>query len=158
MSKVKFDEWLYCNPNCEEAFSMVTSDLLESEQFQSLGHAARMFYIMLATHKRTSIQKRCLYETLKQYHKLQGDNLSDEDIMHEAGTAKRQRYNSPYFVIPEAHLKYYGYRASYASKLKKELIDKGFIEEVFFSKYSGGYSHYNSKTPTIYKFVNRWKR
>lgn len=158
MKKTKFDDWLYCNENCEESFSMVTADLLESPQFQDLSHAARMFYITIATHKRTSIQKACLYRTLKEYHKRQGDNVSDEDIKHEVGTAKRQKKQSPLFVIPEKHLKYYGYSSSYASKLKNELIENGFIEVFFFSKYKGGYSYYNSKTPTIYKFVNKWKR
>lgn len=158
MSKTKFDDWLYCNPDCEEAFSMVTSDLLESVQFQSLTHAARAFYIVLATHKRTDIQRKALFCALEEYHTRKGDNYTKQDICYEAGTAIRQKKLSPYFVIPEKQLKRYGYSSSYASKLKNELIKKGFIEIVFFSKNKDGYSHYNSKTPTIYKFVNKWKR
>ena len=159
MSQTKFDAWLYCHENCEEAFSMVTSDLLESEQFQGLSQAARIFYIVLATHKRTTIQKQCLYMSLTKYHKLQGDNWTKEEIKLESGQGiKKGKPIPPYFVIPEKHLKEYGYKSSYATKLKNELIQKGFIETFAFEKGKDGYSNYNCKTPTIYKFVNKWKK
>lgn len=153
----KYDEWLYCHPDCENAFAMVTADLLESKQFMSLSYAARFFYIILAAHKKTTSQRQCLYMTLKDYHRIQNDGKSDLDIQFEAGTLKRQKKDSPFFVIPEKQLREYGLTGSYATKLKNELIEKGFISEVFFTKDKNGYSNYNSKTPTLYRFSSKWK-
>ena len=141
-------------------FSMVTSNLLQSAPFQNLSHAARAFYIVLVTHKNTALQRECLYNALKDYHKLTGKDVSDFDLAIEAGTHCKQKYDSPLVVIPEKQLKEYGYTAQYANKLKKELIEKGFIE-IFANGKSiskESYCSCSSKRPTIYKFVNTWKR
>jgi hypothetical protein len=141
-------------------FSRITSDLLQSEPFQNLSHAARAFYIVLVTHKNTALQRECLFNSLKDYHKLTGNEVTDFDLSVEAGTYSRQKYDSPYFVIPEKQLKEYGYSSQYANKLKKELINNGFIE-IFANAKSinnDSYCRCSSKRVTIYKFVNYWKR
>ncbi len=156
--KSKIDSWLYCNSEYENAFSMVTADLLESTKYKSLSHAAQAFYIVLVTHKKTTIQRTTLFKTLQDYHKLTGQEIDDYDISVKSGSYQRLKKDSPYFVIPEKQLKAYGYSSQYASKLKKELIEKGFIKVFAFDKGTGGYCHAFSKKPTIYKFVNDWKR
>lgn len=156
--RTKLDSWLYCNTEYENAFAMVTADLLESDAYKSLSHAAQAFYIVLVTHKKTGLQRKTLFNTLKDYHNLTGEPIDDFDISCEAGTYAKLKKDSPYFVIPEKQLKAYGYSSQYASKLKKELIAKGFIKIYAFDKGTGGYSHAFSKKPTVYKFIDEWKK
>lgn len=147
-------------------FAMVSADLLSSSQFQSLSHAARMFYIVCATHKETPEQINCLRNSLKEYHKLAGIAITEDDLDDMAGVRdnkkrKRSKITSSYFVIPEKHLKQYGYSSSYANKLKKQLIENGFIK-IFANekKHSTGQQGSNrdfSKRVTIYQFTNSWK-
>ena len=133
---------------------MLPPELFESEAFQKLSHAARTFYILLAVHKETDIQRSCLYEALKEYNSLLDLGLSEKDIEEEAKPGKRTKYSNGYFVIPQKHLEAYGYKAPYASKLKKELIEAGFIKIKYGGK--GRYNAWNENI-TIYQFSGQWK-
>lgn len=153
-----YDDDAFCN------FAMVTSDLFASKQFQELSHAARAFYLVCATHKQTPEQSTCLYNSLKEYYQLLGEEKTDYDLRLMAGQEKRAKVKSTYFVIPQSQLEQYGYKASYASKLKRELIEKGFIK-VFANekkhstsdRYTQGSNRDFSKQVTIYEFINDWK-
>ena len=117
-----YDDDPFCN------FAMVTSDIFASKQFQELSNAARIFYLVCATHKQTIEQSTCLFNALKEYYTLFGEEKTDYDLRLMAGQEKKAKIKSPYFVIPQSQLEQYGYTASYATKLKKELIDKKFIK------------------------------
>lgn len=165
MSKKKKEipEYLYHDDGFSN-FAMVTSDIFASPQFQSLSHAARAFYLLCATHKQTAEQKQCLYNALKEYYTLLGEDIADIDLQIMAGTAPRAKVKSTYFVIPQSHLAQYGYKPAYASKLKRELIEKGFVR-VFANekrhsdegRYTQGGNRDFSKRVTIYQFINDWK-
>jgi len=136
-------------------FAMIPPDLFESEKFQGLTHAGRLFYILLATHTATEIQKSCLYETLKEYNEIMNLGISNDDIKYMTWGNKRTHQFSRLFVIPANHLHMYGYTESYAYKLKRELITKGFIK----AKYGGkGASTAWSKNVTVYEFIDDWKK
>lgn len=151
-----YDDDPFCN------FAMVTSDIFASKQFQELSNAARIFYLVCATHKQTIEQSTCLFNALKEYYTLLGEEKTDYDLRLMAGQEKKAKIKSPYFVIPQSQLEQYGYTASYATKLKKELIDKKFIK-IFANekKHSihniqGGNRDF-SRRVTIYQFISDWK-
>lgn len=162
--KKEIPPYLY-HDDASSNFAMVTADIFASPQFQSLSHAARTFYLLCATHKQTMEQKQCLYNALKEYYTLLGEDIPDIDLQLMAGTAPRAKIKSTYFVIPQSQMEQYGYKPAYLSKLKRELIDKHFIK-VFANekKHSAGNSRIQginrdfSKRVTIYQFVNDWKR
>lgn len=133
---------------------MLTPDLFEEKAFQSLSHAARTFYILLATHKETDIQRMCLYNTLKDYNRIFDLGWSEQTILDEAMPNKKTKITHGYFVIPQKHLLTYGYKPSYATKLKKELIDAGFIKVAYGDK--GKYNAWNDNV-TVYQFSSEWK-
>lgn len=163
MKKKQIAPYLY-NDDAFCNFAMVTSNLFASKQFQELSHAARAFYLMCATHKQTSEQSACLYNALKEYYTLLGEEKTDYDLRLMAGQEKRAKIKSTYFVIPQSQLEQYGYKPSYASKLKKELIEKKFIK-VFANekkhstsgRYTQGSNRDFSKQVTIYQFISDWK-
>lgn len=141
-------------------FAMIPPDLFESKTFQSLTHAARLFYVLIAVHATTENQRSCLYRTLQEYNDLvglgeDGTKLSDVDIRLMAWGNKRTHTFSELFVIPEKQLLQYGYTSSRAWKLKKELIEKGFIEVKYFGK--GLKQKAFDKNVTVYKFTDSWK-
>jgi hypothetical protein len=81
--------------------------------------------------------------------------MNDFDIMTEAKPdAKTGDYSHGYFVATEKQLVQYGYKKKYISKLKSELIEKGFIKVVYGGK--GRYSAWN-KNVTVYQFIDAWK-
>ena len=51
-------------------------------------------------------------------------------------------------------LEAYGYKANYAAKLKRELIDNGFIKVKYGGK--GKFNGWNENV-TVYQFVSDWK-
>lgn len=152
-----YNDDAFCN------FAMVTADLFRSWQFQELTHASKIFYMICATHKETPEQTQCLFNSLKEYFTLKGEVISDFDLQLLSGQNKRAKLKSMLFVIPESHLKQYGISSQYASKLKKELIEKGFIK-IYANekKHAGGNlqgaNRDFSKRVTIYEFINDWKR
>ena len=66
-----YDDDPFCN------FAMVTSDIFASKQFQELSNAARIFYLVCATHKQTIEQSTCLFNALKEYYTLFGEEKTD---------------------------------------------------------------------------------
>lgn len=134
-----------------------------SKQFQDLSYAAQVFYILCATHKQTPLQSQALFNALREYYDLIGEGKSDYDIRVMAGQERKARTKSPYFVIPQKHLDEYGFGASYATKLKRELIQHGFIKVFANSKAHGAGNHQGanrdfSKRVTVYEFTNDWKK
>lgn len=155
MGKKSIPKRYCCNEHMSGKFSMVTPELLEHDGFLNLSHAAMMFYITLLTHKETEQQRDCLFATLTEYNNLLGLNMNDFDIMTEAKPdAKTGDYSHGYFVATEKQLVQYGYKKKYISKLKAELIEKGFIKVVYGGK--GRYSAWN-KNVTVYQFIDVWK-
>lgn len=144
--------WLYAE-NCSEKFCMLPPELFEEPAFMSLSCAAKLFYILINTHYATNSQRSCLYETLTEYNELCGLGLTEFDIRNEAFCTKKSKFIKGYFVIPEKHLKSYGYSSQYANKCKKELLNAGFIEV----EYGAKDLHKAWTAVTIYKFSNRWK-
>lgn len=161
--KKQIPPYLYCD-DAFCGFAMVTSNLFCSNQFQELTHAARAFYLVCAAHKQTPEQSTCLYNALKEYYTLLGEEKTEYDLRVMAGQEKRAKIKSTYFVMPQSHLEQYGYKASYANKLKNELIEKKFIK-VFANKkkhstsgrYTQGTNRDFSKQITIYQFISDWK-
>lgn len=140
-------------------YSRVTSDLLMSKSYQELSHAARAFYIVLVTHKHTKIQSETLFNSLKEYYERLGIEKTKEDLQGESDQwEKWHGGESKKFVIPEKQLKEYGYSSAYASKLKRELIEKGFIKVFANRKGKGAINQDYSKSVTIYEFSNAWKK
>ncbi len=146
--------FLYEN-ECSDNFAMIPPDLFESSKFQALSNAARTFYLLLVVHQSSQMQRSCLHETLLTYNDLLQWNKNKEDINLLVWGNKRTHTFSDLFVIPSKQLKVYGYSDSYATKLKKELLQAGFIKE-----YCGGKGRYTawSKNVTIYQFSNKWKK
>lgn len=89
-----YDDDAFCN------FAMITSNLLASKQFQELSLAARAFYLTCVTHKQTLEQSSCLYNALKEYYTLIGEEKTEYDLKLMAGQEKRAKIKSTYFVIP----------------------------------------------------------
>lgn len=153
-SKTRFHRYVY-DDETSGKFLMLPPELFEAEAFMRLSHAGRAFYLLLCTHRETEIQRGCLYKALEQYNKLLGLGLSEQDIKDLSMPNKRTKYiMHDYFVAPKSHLEKYGYKPAYASKLKKELIDAGFIKVAY-----GGKSRYNAwnENVTVYEFVTTWK-
>lgn len=151
--EIKIHKWLYSG-ELSEKFLMLPPDLFEEPAFQALSHAARLFYIVLCVHKETDIQRSCLYKALKEYNTILGLGLTDDDILDEATPNKRTKYTSGYFVAPIKQLAAYGYKPNYVTKLKKELIEKGFINIKYGQK--GKYNGWNENV-TVYQFSDKWK-
>lgn len=144
--------WQYHN-DPHSLWGKVSMDLLMSKQFQELSKAAQMLYIVLIVNKINSDQSQCLYNALKDYGELTGEPISDEELKYKCGDYKKSREYADLFVIPAKQLAQYGFKKSYASKLKQELEDNGFIE-TFANKKSKGRV---DLAVTIYKFSDKWK-
>lgn len=155
MGKKSIPKRYCCRDRMSGKFSMITPELLEHDGFLNLTYGARMFYIVLLTHKETDQQRACLYATLKEYNDILGLNLTDVDLMREATpNARTGDYSKGYFVAPLKQLTQYGYTKSNITKLKTELIDKGFIRIVYNKK--GAKCAWN-RNVTIYQFIDKWK-
>lgn len=138
-------------------FAMIKANLLQAEGFQELSRPAQLFYLTCCAHKNTEMQRQCLYKTLEEYHALLDDDISKYDLQLEAGQVKNCKDDKMYFVFPSSHLKLYGISPQYASKYKKELIQKGFIRVVGNEKGKGKANMDFSKRITIYAFTTKWK-
>lgn len=133
---------------------MLPPELYQSTKWQALKPAARDFYIFLNTYRETEQQRACLFEALTGYNRVLDLGLSDFDIDAEARPNKHTKYNQGYFVCPEEHYKEYGYKKDYVRKLKKQLIDSGFIRV----KYQGlGRALGFKKNITVYQFISDWQ-
>lgn len=154
-SKIK--PWVYdCEPSeLSEKFLMLPPELLENENFQDLSYAARAFYIMLCVHKETEQQRSLLFKTLTDYNRLLDLGKTKEEIQALACPNKHRKDTQGYFVIPEKHLQDYGWRKSYACKLKKELTEKGFIKAIYAKKTK---NKSFDESVTVYQFINDWKK
>ena len=152
--KAKIPPYLY-KDEVSRNFAMIPPDLLEAEEFQALGHAARLFYITICVHVATEEQRSCCYQTLMAYRDILKLDMSDEDVKYATWGNRRTSTFSRLFVFPESHMKAYGYTSQYANKLKKELIEHGFIRV----KYAGKGKHTGwSKNVTVYEFSDEWKK
>lgn len=152
-AKTKIHKYLY-GDEVSGKFLMLPPELFEEPAFQKLSHAARTFFILLATHKETEQQRACLYEALQEYNRIFDLGLSEQEITDEAKPNKRTKYTHNYFVIPLKQMELYGYSKSYITKLKKELVDAGFIKVKFGGK--GKYNGWNENV-TVYQFISDWK-
>lgn len=155
MGKKSIPKRYCCNEYMSGKFSMVTPELLEHDGFQNLSYGAQMFYIVLLTHKETDQQRSCLFATLKEYNEILNLGMTDVDIRTEATpNARSGNYSHGYFVAPSKQLEQYGYTRANITRLKNELIEKGFIRAAFGGK--GKYNGWN-KNVTIYQFIDTWK-
>ena len=154
MSKTKIHGWL-CPGEVSGRFLMLPPDIYESPQFQALKPAARDFYIFLNAYRETEPQRACLQKVLTEYNRILDLGLSDFEINEEARPGKHTKYNKGYFVAPLKHLEKHGYKKGYITKLKKELIDKGFIKVVYGGK--GRFNGWNQNA-TVYQFIGNWQR
>ena len=150
----KIHKWL-CPGEVSGRFLMLPPDIYENANFQALKPAARDFYIFLNAYRETEPQRACLHEALTEYNRLEDLGLTEFDINEEARPGKHTKYNQGYFVAPLKHLEKHGYKKSYVTKLKKELIEKGFIRIAYGGK--GRYCGWNQNA-TIYQFVNTWQQ
>lgn len=168
MSKEKkkdqgLQEYLYYD-NPFSQYARITNDLMRSEAFRKLPPGLRLFYIVLVVHSFSEEQTTCLFQTLKDYHKMTGKEISDFDLSVEAGTYRRGNWGSKYFVFPEKHANMYGYSKQLSSNNLKALRERGFIDVFCFDKghfkkgEDGKYTHDFDRTPTVYQFVDTWKR
>lgn len=137
-------------------FLMLPPELLRDETFKSMKSAYRLYYISILTYRETAQGKATLLDTLKDYCRIGGtpelDNMTEFDIANEVNP--KGKYHRGYFVFPESHALEYGFKASYAKKIKATLIEKGFIREVAGGK--GKQTGYQ-KNATLYAFDNKWK-
>lgn len=158
MTKVKINAWARPVENADLCgnFLMLPPELLQDDTFNSLKPAAKMFYISIMTYRETVQGRATLLDVLRDYCRIGGvselETLTDFDIENEANP--KGKYQKGYFVFPEAHIKEYGFKPSYAKQLKEILIDKGFIRIVAGGK--GKKTGYQ-KNATLYAFDNRWK-
>lgn len=151
----RIHKYLYEDTTADR-FLMLPPELFESPAFQELSHAGRLFYILLATHKETWAQQTLLQKVLADYNQILNLGMTKEDIENEALPNKKARGRHDYFVAPSQYIAdNYGYSMSYITKLKKELMDKGFIKAVYGQK--GKYNGWN-QNETVYQFISDWKR
>ncbi len=153
MSKSKIHGWL-CPGEVSGRFLMLPIEVYEAPQFQSLTPAARDFYIFLNVYRESEEQRACLYEALTEYNRLYDLGLSDFDIQNEARPGKGSKFNSGYFVAPMKHLEKHGYKKDYVKRLKRQLIDQGFIKIAYGGK--GKYCGFHGNV-TIYQFITKWQ-
>lgn len=152
MAKMK--HWLYTG-DVSGTFGMIPTDIYEYPQVQALKPAARDFYIFLNIYRNTEEQRACLYNALTEYNRILNLGWNDQDITEQARPNKRTVYDNGYFVAPMKHLEARGYKKNYVTKLKKELIEAGFIKVVYGGK--GRYGGWNENT-TVYQFIGDWKK
>lgn len=152
----KIKDYLY-SEHVSEKFLMLPPDLLTDPTFQELTFAERYFYITIAVHRETNEQRYVLEKTLKEYRPIVEElsKLSDDDIKDQAYINKHTKHDLKYFVMPESQLKQYGFTKSYVTKIKKGLIEKGFIRIVCGGK--GKYTAWKNNI-TLYQFCNIWKK
>lgn len=154
-SNTKIHKWLHDN-EISGRFLMLPPELFEYKEVQALSYAAAYFYIVLNAHKETEIQRACLYNALHEYNTILDLGMSEQDILDEARPGKRTKYSKGYFVAPAKQLyEQYGFKKNYVTKLKKELIEKGFIRIAYGGK--GKYNGWNENV-TVYQFTNKWKK
>jgi len=151
----KVKKYLYADTEPEK-FLMLPPELFADPTFQKLGHAERLFYILIATHRETAEQRYTLEKTLREYQYMVPElqKLTEDDIKDQAYINKHTRYDMGYFVIPESQLKQYGYKKAYVTKLKKGLIEKGFIRLVCGGK--GKHTAWKDNV-SLYQFCGTWK-
>lgn len=148
----KIHPWLA--PEMTGKFSMIPPELGVHPAFNRLTLAAQLLYIKLNMYKETEQQRRNLYKALKDYNTLYDLGMTDFDIEAEATPRKHTKYSSGYFVFPEKVHEEWGFTTSYVSKLKKQLIDNGFIRVVYGGK--GRYNGWNTNE-TVYQFIDKWQ-
>ena len=153
----------YKNPL--STYARVTNDLIKSKPFQDLPISLQKFYLVLIIHSFTEEQTKCLFKTLKDYHDMTGNEVSDFDLSVEVGTYRRSKnYGSKFFVFPQKHAEQYGYSSQYSSKCLAALCKHGFIKKYCFDKghykvgQDGAYTQDFFRLPTVYKFIDTWKR
>lgn len=112
-----------------DSFGMIYGGMLKHEAFQKMSAGLQMFYVRCRVHANDEKAKRCLYKHAAEYQR-EYDYKTD-------------------FVFPATHLKEYGIDRSNASKMFRELQDRGFIviKE----------SNQHCKRPNVYSFSDKWK-
>lgn len=127
---------------------------MTSPAFSKLSMAARLFYIAILVNKHDLCQSQCLYNALSDYYKLTGEDITEADINYQCGDYDHCSKTATKFVFPEKQFTAYGFGASYVTKIKKELMDAGFIT-VFANKKSRGRE---DLAVTIYELSDNWKK
>lgn len=160
----KLQSYLYFH-NPLSNYARITNDLIKAEPFLRLPKGLQKFYLVLVIHSFSEEQLTCLFKTLSEYHARTGKEVTDFDLSVETGTYQRlKNFGSKYFVFPEKHAKEYGYSKQSSSNNLKALREKGFIDTYCFDKghykqgKDGKYTHDFDRTPTVYQFVDKWKR
>lgn len=155
MGKVEKPAYVY-ETDSDSKFGMITGDLLRSKTFQGLSKTAQIFYIDCVVHKAEEDQSKLLYNALAYYY-ASIPGMTSEDVKNDAGQNRKTLIRTTKFVFPEEHLSEYGYSPQLANKYKNELIEKGFIKIAHKDK-----AHMLEgkwiKMPTVYEFINDWKR
>ena len=154
MTKNKIHGWL-CPGEVSGRFLMLPPELFEAPQFQLLTPAAARLYIFLNVYRETEPQRACLHEALTEYNRIYDLGLTDFDINEQARPGKSSKFNKGYFVAPLKHLEAHGFKKNYVTKLKKELIAKGFIRIAYGGK--GRFNGWNQNT-TVYQFISDWQQ
>ena len=150
----KIHKWLYSG-ELSGRFLMLPPELFEDPAFQKLSFTARYFYVALCLNKETECQRACLYKSLEEYNRIFDLGLTEQDIRDEATPNKRTKNQSGLFVAPVKQMEQYGFKKNYQTKLKKELIQHGFIKVKYGGK--GRYGGWNENV-TVYQFSNEWKK
>ena len=153
-SKSRIHGWL-CPGETSGRFLMLPPELFYNPQYQALTPAAGRFYIFLNVYRESEEQRACLFEALTEYNRIYDLGLSDFDIQNEARPTKGSKYNQGFFVAPMKHLEAAGFKKNYVTKLKKELIDTGFIKIAYGKK--GRFNGWNQNT-TVYQFIKDWQQ
>lgn len=153
--------FLYQNTPSEK-FCPMSTDIDENKTFQKLTFGAKYLYKTICASVFSDYERKACKAVILNYAELgylcndDGTPFSDGDIIEKIGgkLGKNHTLHTKWFICPDAFTKKWGLPASTACKLKKELIEKGFIEVVCEGK--GRYCGY-TKNATIYKFSDKWK-
>ena len=111
-----------------DTFGMIYQSMCTHEAFLSLSVGLRLFYMICRVHAQSRDCKQCLYKHGDEFGKIYPEN---------------------YFVFPASHSNKYGYKRSNASRMIKDLITAGFIDEIENNKHM--------KKVNVYAFSSRWK-
>lgn len=126
-TKKKYHD-IYASMSVHDSFGIMYESMMDSKAWQKLTGSAAKLYVASRTHAKSKEGQQTLYNHGKKY-----------------GTT----YESNDFVFPATQLEKKGFDRSNASKLFKELIEKGFIDKKEDNK--------AIKQVNVYSFSERWK-
>lgn len=146
MSKKKSNlapEW--ATPDVGSRFGFVYVSLVQSEQFNRLPCAAKVFYFDCVAQLHDSTAHAALMYHIREDLELCGETQATITTrLKEIGD-----YKNGYFVFPANHMEKYGYARSTGTNLMKTLIEAGFVEKVEENQHRWKIN--------VYKFSSKWK-